>query len=56
MGVLEARHVTRLQAALRSGLAELPRIALSYNGHGAGRAELNESYLRSNIVYALGPR
>jgi chorismate dehydratase len=42
-------------AALRSGLAELPRIALAYNGHGAGRAELNESYLRSNIVYALGP-
>lgn len=54
-GVVNARHVARLQAALRSGLQELPRIALSYNGHGAERAELNESYLRSNIVYALGP-
>jgi chorismate dehydratase len=54
-GVLNAGHVSRLQAALRSGLQDLPRIALSYNGHGAGHAELNESYLRSNIVYALGP-
>ena len=54
-GALNTGHVARLQAALRSGLAELPRIALSYNGHGADRAELNESYLRSNIVYALGP-
>jgi len=55
MGALDAGHVARLQAALRSGLGELSRIAVSYNGHGAGRAELNESYLRSNIVYALGP-
>jgi chorismate dehydratase len=54
-GVLTSDHVARLQAALRAGLAELPRIALSYNGHGADRAELNESYLRSNIAYALGP-
>ena len=54
MGVLDRRHVVRLQEALRSGLAALPRIAVSYNGHGADRAELNESYLRSNIVYALG--
>ena len=56
VGVLTPAHVGRLQAALRSGLAELPRIALSYNGHGAGHAALNESYLRSNIVYALGPK
>ena len=55
LGALGPAHVARLQAALRSGLAELPRIAVSYNGHGAGRAELNESYLRSNIAYALGP-
>ena len=54
-GALTAAHVVRLQAALRSGLAELPRIAVSYNGNGAGRAALNESYLRSNIAYALGP-
>jgi len=54
MGVLTAAHVGRLQAALRSGLTDLPRIAVSYNGHGADRAALNESYLRSNIVYALG--
>lgn len=55
LGALTAAHVARLQAALASGLADLPRIAMSYNGHGAGHAQLNESYLRSNIVYALGP-
>ena len=55
MGVLTAAHVARLQDALRAGLADLPRIAVSYNGHGADRRELNESYLRSNIAYALGP-
>ncbi len=55
LGTLTAGHVERLQRALRSGLEDLPRIAVSYNGNGAGRAQLNESYLRSNIVYALGP-
>jgi chorismate dehydratase len=54
-GAITAAHVARLQAALRAGLADLPRIAVSYNGHGADRRELNESYLRSNIAYALGP-
>lgn len=55
VGALDARQVDRLQQALREGLDELPRIARAYNGHGAGHADLNESYLRSNIVYALGP-
>jgi chorismate dehydratase len=55
LGRLGADHVTRLQDALRSGLADLPRIAVSYNGHGVDRAALNESYLRSNIAYGLGP-
>jgi chorismate dehydratase len=54
VGVLTAAHVARLQEALRAGLADLPRIAVSYNGHGADRAALNESYLRSNIAYGLG--
>ena len=54
-GALDAAQVARLQQAMRAGLAELPSIALSYNGHGAGHAALNESYLRKSIVYALGP-
>jgi chorismate dehydratase len=53
-GVLGPAHVARLQQALAAGLADLPGISLAYNGHGAGRAALNESYLRSNIVFALG--
>lgn len=44
--------VARLQAALAAGLQALPAIASAYNG--AGRAALNEGYLRSNIVYGLG--
>jgi len=55
VGALDAEQVARLQQAMRAGLAELPRIALAYNGHGAGHAALNESYLRNSIVYALGP-
>jgi chorismate dehydratase len=53
-GVLEPRHVERLQEALLHGLARLGEIALSYDGHGARHADLNERYLRSNIAYALG--
>ena len=44
--------VTRLQAALAAGLQALPAIASTYNG--AGRAALNERYLRTNIVFRLG--
>lgn len=54
--------VGRLQAALASGLGALPTIASTYNGAGGvpvaqggpDRAELNERYLRSHIVYRLG--
>jgi chorismate dehydratase len=53
-GVLEPRHVERLQEALWAGLARLGMIALAYNGHGARHADLNERYLRSNIAYVLG--
>lgn len=53
-GVVGADEVARFQESLRAGLASLPAIAASYNGHGPGHAEENESYLRSNIVYGLG--
>jgi predicted solute-binding protein len=53
-GVLAAGDVARLQTSLASGLAALPAIASSYNGHGAGQGPRNEAYLRSNIVYTLG--
>ena len=51
-GVLEARHVERLQEALLDGLAHIPAIAAAYDG--GGRAALNESYLRENITFAFG--
>jgi chorismate dehydratase len=47
--------VARLQDAGRHGRSELPRVASSYNGHGAGREAFNEAYLRDNIVYDFGP-
>ena len=53
-GAVTAAGVARLQAALAEGLSALPAIASSYNGLGAGRAAVNEAYLRENIVYALG--
>jgi predicted solute-binding protein len=53
-GVVTPAGVVRLQAALAEGLAALPAIASSYNGLGAGRAAVNEAYLRSNIVFTLG--
>lgn len=51
---LDDAVVARLQAAARAGLAALPAVAASYNGHGAGRALFNEAYLRENIVYTFG--
>jgi chorismate dehydratase len=54
LGAVTPLGVARLQAALAEGLAALPAIASSYNGFGAGRAAVNEAYLRDNIVYALG--
>jgi chorismate dehydratase len=55
-GAVTAEQVRLLQAALRSGLAALPSIASTYNGAGAGRAELSEAYLRGNIAYTMGER
>ena len=52
-GVADADHVERLQRAMREGLDRLPSIAASYNGLGAQRAQLNEAYLRGNVVYRL---
>jgi chorismate dehydratase len=54
-GATAPGQVVRLQSALADGLAHLPRIAAAYDGPGAGRAALNESYLRANIHYAFGP-
>ena len=54
LGVVTPAGVRRLQAALAEGLGALPAIASSYNGFGAGRAAVNEAYLRANIVFALG--
>lgn len=48
---VDAGRVRALQAALQAGLRALPEIAAAYNEHAA----LNESYLRSNVHYHLGP-
>ncbi len=47
-------QVARLQQALADGVCHAAAIAASYDGLGAGRAALNESYLRANIHYAFG--
>jgi chorismate dehydratase len=54
-GAIDAAGVGRLQHALREGLAAVPAIAAAYDGHGRGHAALNESYLRDNLVYSMGP-
>jgi chorismate dehydratase len=46
--------VRRLQAALGEGLLSLQAIARQHAGGVPGRAELNESYLRTNVVFRLG--
>ena len=53
-GVLSAADVRRLQQALREGRKAIGRIAARYDGHGKDREQQNASYLRSNIVFALG--
>lgn len=53
-GVVAPADVVRLQDAAASGQAALGSIAASYDGLGAGRAALSESYLRTNIVYSFG--
>jgi len=53
-GALGTGDVRRLQEALGQGLGVIDQIAASYEKHGGGRAAQNASYLRSNIVYALG--
>lgn len=54
-GTASPAQVARLQAALADGVANVSRIASSYDGRGASHAALNESYLRANIHYAFGP-
>jgi chorismate dehydratase len=53
-GAIDAGGVRRLQAALEHGRSRLGTIAADYNGLGAGKAALGESYLRDNVVYRLG--
>lgn len=52
-GAVTPEDVARLQAALARGRAEIPQIAASYND--PGHARINESYLRENLAFALGP-
>jgi len=53
-GALSAADVRRLQQALREGLQAVDRIAAGYDRLGAGHEGQNASYLRRNIVFALG--
>jgi chorismate dehydratase len=53
-GTVSRAEVERLQESLRRGLAAIGAIAAGYNGGGAERAAVNESYLRDNIVFSLG--
>jgi len=53
-GVVGPEAVARLQAAQESGRLALGAIAAAWAGGDERRAALNEEYLRTNIVYALG--
>ena len=52
--VVSVADVQRLQRALREGLQAIGDIAARYGGQGALHEQQNASYLRSNIVFALG--
>ena len=54
-GALPAADVARLQRAQAEGLAAIPEIARSWSDGDPARAAGNESYLRDNIAYQLGP-
>jgi chorismate dehydratase len=54
-GAVGPQEVGLLQASLAEGLRSIPGIASSYNGLGRGRGPENEEYLRSRIVFRLGP-
>lgn len=54
-GPVTASHVARLQLALRRNIERVDTIAAGYTGGGPGHAALNESYLRANVAFALGP-
>jgi chorismate dehydratase len=54
-GAIDAEGVRRLQAVRVAGVGAIAAIASRYNGQGPDRASLNESYLRTNMVYDLGP-
>lgn len=53
-GALRPADVLRLQQALEEARQALPEIARAWSPGDPARAALNESYLRTNIVYALG--
>lgn len=53
-GVVTAKGVERLQAALAAGCAAFPEIAVRHAAGDAERAILYEDYLRTNVVYRLG--
>ena len=53
-GAVSVAEVRRLQQALREGLEAIDSIAARYKGHGVPREAQNATYLRSNIVFALG--
>jgi chorismate dehydratase len=53
-GALSPADVARLQRALGQGLRAIPEIAQAWSGGVAGRAALNQEYLRHNIAYGLG--
>ena len=56
-GLVDARDVGRLQRALDEGLQAIPRIASTYNDReGRSHEDLNETYLRSHIVFRVGDR
>jgi chorismate dehydratase len=53
-GTLSGAQVRRLKDSLYAGLSAIPEICASYNGAGAGAADLCETYLRSHVTYRLG--
>jgi len=54
-GAVDAEGVRRLQAVRVAGVQAIAAIASRYNGQSPDRVSLNESYLRTNMVYDLGP-
>jgi len=53
-GVISGSQVARLQSALADGQRCFAAIAEAWGAGSAARAALNDSYLRENMLYALG--